>query len=91
MYSIVSHAFAKVNLFLNITGQTDDGYHKMQSIFAFLRDVYDELIFYPDKEFNEKSAIIPGIEVNLITKAWQILTKHFNRKIPYLDVVKNIL
>ena len=75
---------------MNITGQTDDGYHKMQSIFAFLRDVYDELIFYPDKEFNEKSAIIPGIEVNLITKAWQILTKHFNRKIPYLDVVKNI-
>ncbi len=90
MYPIVSRAFAKVNLFLNITGKSDNGYHKMQSVFAFLRDIYDKLIFYPDKEFDEKSAIIPGIEDNLITKAWQILLKHFDRKIPHLDVLKNI-
>ena len=90
MSLIVSRALAKVNLLLNITGKSDSGYHEMQSIFAFLQNVYDELIFYPDKEFNENSAIIPGIKDNLITKAWQILTKYFNKKIPHLDIVKNI-
>ena len=90
MYPIVSHALAKVNLLLNITGKADDGYHKMQSIFAFLKDLYDELIFYPDKEFNEYSALIPGIEHNQITKAWHILKNHFTRHIPHLEIAKNI-
>ena len=90
MKPIVSRALAKVNLFLYITGKADNGYHEMQSIFAFLNDIYDELIFYPDKEFSENSALIPGIEDNLITKAWKILKKHFAKPIPHLDIIKNI-
>ena len=33
---------AKINLFLHITGQRDDGYHTLQSIFLFL-DFYDKI------------------------------------------------
>lgn len=62
----------------------------MQSVFAFLHDVYDELIFYTDKEFNEDSAVIPGIKDNLVIKAWKILRAHFSQKIPHLEIVKNI-
>ena len=90
MEPIVSRALAKVNLFLHITGKADNGYHAMQSIFAFLSDVYDELIFYPDREFNENSALIPGIEDNLIAKAWKILKEYFDNPIPHLEVIKNI-
>ena len=65
----------------------------MQSVFAFLKDVYDELIFYPDyseKEFCEKSVAIPGIENNSILKAQTILQNNFNLKIPYVEIKKYI-
>lgn len=62
----------------------------MQSIFAFLCDVYDELIFYPEKEFDENSAKISGIETNIVVEAWKILREHFTYKIPHLKIVKNI-
>ena len=42
---------------LNITGKNEDGYHKMESVFAFLDDIYDELIFYPEIEFNDNAAV----------------------------------
>ncbi|MDH5765795.1 MAG: 4-(cytidine 5'-diphospho)-2-C-methyl-D-erythritol kinase, partial [Gammaproteobacteria bacterium] len=35
---------AKLNLFLHITGQRDDGYHLLQSVFQFL-DYSDEMAF----------------------------------------------
>ncbi len=62
----------------------------MQSIFAFLCDVYDELIFYPEKEFDKNSAKISGIENNLVIEAWKILREHFDYKIPHLEIKKNI-
>lgn len=62
----------------------------MQSIFAFLKDVYDELTFYPELDFNENSAFIPGITDNLIHKAWDILKNNFDFKIPHVEIKKNI-
>ena len=35
---------AKVNLFLNILGKREDGYHDIQSIFQLI-DLKDEIIF----------------------------------------------
>ena len=87
------HALAKVNLTLNITGKTSDGYHRMQSVFAFLKDVYDELIFYTDyagRGFDGKAVAIPGIENNSILEAQKILRDNFDLKIPYVKIKKHI-
>ena len=78
-----------MNLALNITGK-NAGYHRMQSIFAFLNDIYDELVFFPDREFSVDSAKILGVEDNLITMAWKILRENFDLKIPHVEVRKNI-
>ena len=90
MSLIVSKALAKVNLALNITGKTSSGYHEMQSIFAFLQDLYDELIFNTDQEFDEKAVVIPGVENNSILKAYTILRSNFDLKIPYVKIIKSI-
>lgn len=90
MNSIVSHAVAKVNLLLNVIGKTDDGYHELESVFAFLSDFYDELTFFPDIEFNASSANISGIPQNSIQKAAKILQAHFNKKIPHVVIKKNL-
>ena len=62
----------------------------MQSIFAFLKDVYDELIFHTEQEFDESSVLIPGVENNSILKAQTILRNNFDLKIPYVKITKNI-
>ena len=94
MNRIVSHAIAKVNLSLNITGKYQNGYHRMQSIFAFLDDVYDEITLYTDQNFEESSVAIQEIENNSIINAWKILKNNFERKmphkIPYIELKKNI-
>lgn len=90
MLEIVSHAIAKVNLMLNIIGKNDDGYHKIESVFAFLNDIYDELIIYPEIEFNEDSAQIDGVEKNSIKIAAGILKQHFKLKVPHVVVKKNL-
>ncbi len=90
MERIIARALAKVNLALNITGKANDGYHEMQSIFAFLKDVYDELTFYPELEFGKNSAVIPDISNNLILQAWDILKNNFDFKVPHVEIKKNI-
>ena len=75
---------------LNITGKNEDAYHKMESVFAFLDDVYDELIFYPEIEFNDNSAEIPGVENNSIKFAAKILKQYFKLKVPHVVVKKNL-
>ena len=66
---------AKINLFLNITGQRDNGYHDLQTIFQLL-DFGDNLTFYP----NESGKIhlngnIDGVDEknNLIVRAAKLL------------------
>ena len=41
---------AKINLFLKLTGRRDDGYHELESLFAFL-DLADELTVKKNDEF----------------------------------------
>ncbi len=92
MTRIVSHANAKVNLTLKITGKRSDGYHDLESLFLFLPDVYDVLIFDTAVNFSEKSAKIKGIpdDKNSIKKAASLLKTHFKSPIPHVEIVKNI-
>jgi 4-diphosphocytidyl-2-C-methyl-D-erythritol kinase len=85
---------AKLNLFLHITGQRDDGYHTLQTVFQLL-DFGDELTL----ERREDPAIeltpaIPNLpaEDNLIIKAARLLQQnsgcqlganiHLNKRLP---------
>lgn len=71
---------AKLNLMLRITGQRDDGYHNLQTVF--------QLLNYGDQlqlQSNESGEILltpdfPGLpqEENLIYKAAALLKKHSN-------------
>ena len=68
---------AKLNLMLHITGQREDGYHDLQTVFQFI-GLYDELTF----EFNDNGSIRrhgdnPNIpeQDDLIIKAARLLKK----------------
>lgn len=62
----------------------------MESIFAFLEDIYDELIFFPEIEFNNSSARIQGLLINSVQKAAEILRSNFDKKIPHVIIKKNL-
>ena len=69
---------AKLNLFLHITGQREDGYHELQTVFQFL-DYCDELQF----EISDDPAIelltpIAGVnnDDNLVVSAAVLLQQH---------------
>jgi 4-diphosphocytidyl-2-C-methyl-D-erythritol kinase len=71
---------AKLNLFLHINGQRNDGYHELQTLFQFI-DRCDQLHFTPTSENNiQVSPAIPGVKTqdNLIYKAADLLTP-FNK------------
>ena len=71
---------AKLNLFLHITGQRNDGFHELQTLFQFL-DYSDELSFeYRNDGVVELKDSIKGVsdEDNLIVKAALILQNHTN-------------
>lgn len=74
---------AKINLFLHITGKRNDGYHLLQSLFAFA-DYGDEIRI---EESNNFSLAINGpfsdsilSEENLITKSVTALENHTGRR-----------
>ncbi len=43
---------AKINLYLHLTGRRTDGYHLLDSLFAFARDLGDGLALVPDSAFS---------------------------------------
>jgi len=69
---------AKLNLFLHITGQRDDGYHELQTLFQML-DFGDQLTFSANNNNNDNeitiSPAIPGVALgdNLIFRAGQLI------------------
>ncbi len=66
---------AKLNLFLHITGQREDGYHELQTAFQFL-DFCDELQFEVTNDLSiELLTPITGVnnEDNLIVRAARLL------------------
>ncbi len=69
---------AKLNLFLHITGQRDDGYHLLQTVFQFL-DYGDTLYFEPRSD--GVIEVLPALENvsnddNIIVKAAKALQAH---------------
>jgi 4-diphosphocytidyl-2-C-methyl-D-erythritol kinase len=57
----VWHAPAKLNLFLHITGQRDDGYHLLQTVFQFLD--YGDVLQFAVREDGEiiRDTDLPGV------------------------------
>ncbi|AYH05882.1 4-(cytidine 5'-diphospho)-2-C-methyl-D-erythritol kinase [Pectobacterium parmentieri] len=72
---------AKLNLFLYITGQRQDGYHLLQTLFQFL-DYGDTLTIRPrdDDQINLLTPV-DGVdnEQNLIVRAARLLQQHSDR------------
>jgi len=69
---------AKLNLFLYITGQREDGYHELQTLFQFI-DKCDYLTITPNHDNRiTLSPAIPDLplEQNLIYKAAMLLKQH---------------
>ena len=75
---LILPAYAKVNLFLNITGKRTDGYHNLQTWFQFI-DLKDNLIFSltnKPQNFNLRSnKDICHKKDNLIFKAFMAIKK----------------
>ena len=76
--NITVSAPAKLNLFLHITGQREDGYHLLQTIFQFL-DFADtiELTRREDNDIHRLSSLdgVPA-EDDLVVKAARLLQSH---------------
>ncbi|KAF0241385.1 MAG: 4-diphosphocytidyl-2-C-methyl-D-erythritol [Planctomycetota bacterium] len=68
------HSTCKLNLFLEIVGKRQDGYHELESVFHEL-DFGDELTFEPANELSLdlKGGSAPGGEDNLVLKAARLL------------------
>jgi len=78
----MSHkAFAKVNIFLKITG-TRGGYHTLASRFMRVEDLYDELEFIPNRsdDFLIEGDFACTTEQNTIYKAYKALLEHTQSK-----------
>lgn len=94
MKSYRAHCPAKINLFLKIVGKRPDGFHDLESLFAFV-DLFDELfVEYSDKFQIELSGEFAGFvdqKNNLFTKILDFFVCEFgvdrNLKI---KIVKNI-
>lgn len=82
MTSITLPAPAKINLFLHITGQRNNGYHDLQTVFHFL-EIHDQLHFQTREDaeihlLSEFEGVEP--EDNLIVKAARALQTHTDYK-----------
>jgi 4-diphosphocytidyl-2-C-methyl-D-erythritol kinase len=71
---------AKLNLFLHVTGQRDDGYHLLQTLFQLLD--YGDTLNFSIRDDNKVtlSPELPSVafEDNLIIKAVRLLQRHTN-------------
>ncbi len=88
------HCPAKINLFLKLINKRPDGYHDLESVFAFL-DLYDELDIKKSDKFQleilGEFAEFVDLENNLFTKVLDYFVKEFaiSRNIK-ITVKKNI-
>ena len=85
---------AKINLFLKITGKRNDGFHELESLFAFL-DLADELVIEKSEKFSlqisgEFVALVDQ-KNNLFTRILDFFSSEFSiSKNLKIEVVKNI-
>lgn len=64
----------------------------MESVFAFLRDIFDVLVFETNEKFNEKLVTHAGVkrEENSVLKAARILIEHFKIALPKVKLYKRL-
>ena len=89
--------YGKINLFLNILGKREDGFHNIETVIQRI-DLFDEIKLYVDKSFNgidikiscDKEGV-PTDEGNLCYKAckWFMEKYRLNGKV-FIDIKKNI-
>src|SRR6185437_127071 len=80
--SVRVFAPAKINLFLHVVEKRNDGYHALQSLAVFVRNVGDELVFRPASTLELAITGPHGAQLradndNLVLKAARVL--HPNR------------
>jgi 4-diphosphocytidyl-2-C-methyl-D-erythritol kinase len=92
----IFHEFcpAKINLFLKITGKRDDGYHELESLFAFL-DLADELQVKKSEQFkleiSGEFAEFIDLKNNLFTEILDFFaSEFFVTKNLHIKIIKNI-
>lgn len=71
---------AKINLFLHITGQREDGYHLLQTVFRLI-DIYDAIYLKPTKtkDIRRVNDVIGVAETqDLCVRAAMLLQEHTN-------------
>jgi 4-diphosphocytidyl-2-C-methyl-D-erythritol kinase len=85
--------YAKINLYLNIVGKREDGYHNIESIMQTI-DLYDELLFELKEEGIEVQSEPEGfvkVENNLVFKTADLLRNKYNiKKGVFIKLKKNI-
>ncbi|QGS52451.1 hypothetical protein [Spiroplasma tabanidicola] len=85
-------AFAKVNLYLEVFPKDSNGYHKINSLITYVKDLYDEIII--EKNTNEDIVVcnIKELEkTNFIYQVLKILRKNLVIKDFYkITLKKNI-
>lgn len=89
---IIEKAYAKVNLFLNITGKRDDGYHSIETVMSSI-DLYDTLVFRKSSKIKITSnvQITENPKDNLVYKIAAYLQKEFEIfKGVHINIDKNI-
>jgi 4-diphosphocytidyl-2-C-methyl-D-erythritol kinase len=84
--TIIEHAYAKINLGLNIQSRRDDGYHSILSIFQTV-DLFDTLEFTGSHEpkLIISDTSLPNGPENLVTRAETLLINHYPN-IPHLHI-----
>lgn len=74
-------AFCKVNLHLDITGEREDGYHDIYTLFQSV-GLFDEIIMHESEQFSISidNKNIPLNESNTVVKAYNVFKENYTGK-----------
>lgn len=82
---------AKLNLFLNINGRLDNGYHELQSLFHFL-NFGDDMIFEACSDESESRPVKNDDLKKANLEDWELASKTaFNCDVPELETNSNLV
>lgn len=83
----VAHAPAKINLFFEVLGRREDGFHEIETLMCPI-SLYDTLSFISEEEHNirftcrqairQTGHVIPTDENNLVVRAIRLLQEQYN-------------
>jgi 4-diphosphocytidyl-2-C-methyl-D-erythritol kinase len=77
MHMLTETAYAKINLALHVRKRREDGYHELETLFAFV-DFGDELRFASSEKYQldvsgEMASVIGDGDINLVTRAARLI------------------